>query len=310
MTSERDLPADRRAVAIDDLHRGAVGGHDEHAIAARRGGEQLHRFVEGDAGGRHHGAGAHSGELLLGRQKEQVAHLRAQGTIDLGQHDGVGDARTGRPYAPHDGAIGALAEHEQRGVRLREDGARSRHRQPHEESLQAAQRGVGRENPDYYALQVMNYILGGGGFSSRAMDSIRNQRGLAYSVYSYFNADKGRGTFQFVMQTKNETALQAIAIAKEEIGRIREAPVSEAELNDAKDYLTGSFPLRFDTMGKVANFLAQAEYFELGLDYIERYPDLIGQITIDDVKQAAQKYLEPEKMVTVIVGNQTIIAGK
>src|SRR4026208_1191646 len=120
--------------------------------------------------------------------------------------------------------------------------------------------GVARGNPDYYAVQVMNYILGGGGFSSRAMDSIRNQRGLAYSVYSYFNADKGRGTFQFVMQTKNETALQAIAIAKEEIGRIREAPVSEAELNDAKDYLTGSFPLRFDTMGKVANFLAQAEY--------------------------------------------------
>jgi len=172
------------------------------------------------------------------------------------------------------------------------------------------QRGVGRENPDYYALQVMNYILGGGGFSSRAMDSIRNQRGLAYSVYSYFSADKGRGTFQFVMQTKNETALQAIGIAKEEIRRIREAPVSEAELNDAKDYLTGSFPLRFDTMGKVANFLAQVEYFELGLDYTERYPDMIRKITGDDVKRVAQKYLEPEKMITVMVGNQTMIADK
>ncbi|HEX6174765.1 MAG TPA: pitrilysin family protein [Candidatus Binatia bacterium] len=172
------------------------------------------------------------------------------------------------------------------------------------------QRGVGRRNPDYYALQVMNYILGGGGFSSRAMDSIRNERGLAYSVYSYFSAEKGRGTFQFVMQTKNETALQAIDIAKEEIRRIRQTPVSEAELNDAKDYLTGSFPLRFDTMGKVANFLAQVEYFELGLDYTERYPDLIRKITIDDVRRVAQKYLEPERMITVIVGNQTIIAGK
>jgi zinc protease len=172
------------------------------------------------------------------------------------------------------------------------------------------QRGVGRENPDYYALQVMNYILGGGGFSSRAMDSVRNERGLAYSVYSYFSAEKGRGTFQFVMQTKNETALQAIDIAKEEIRRIRQEPVSETELNDAKDYLTGSFPLRFDTMGKVANFLAQVEYFELGLDYTEQYPDLIRKITIDDVKRVAQKYLEPEKMITIIVGNQTIIAGK
>ena len=172
------------------------------------------------------------------------------------------------------------------------------------------QRGVGRRNPDYYALQVMNYILGGGGFSSRAMDSIRNERGLAYSVYSYFSAEKGRGTFQFVMQTKNETALQAIDIAKEEIRRIRQTSVSETELNDAKDYLTGSFPLRFDTMGKVANFLAQVEYFELGLDYIEQYPDLIRKVTLDDVKRVAQEYLEPEKMITVIVGNQTIIAGK
>ena len=177
-------------------------------------------------------------------------------------------------------------------------------------NLILGQSGVGRENPDYYSLQVMNYILGGGGFSSRAMDSIRNQRGLAYSVYSYFSAEKGRGTFQFVMQTKNETALQAIDIAKEEIRRIRQAPVSETELNDAKDYLTGSFPLRFDTMGKVANFLAQVEYFELGLDYTERYPDLIRKITIDDINRVAQKYLEPEKMITVIVGNQTIIAGK
>jgi zinc protease len=177
-------------------------------------------------------------------------------------------------------------------------------------NLILGQRGVGRENPDYYALQVMNYILGGGGFSSRAMDSIRNQRGLAYSVYSYFSAEKGRGTFQFVMQTKNETALQAIEIAKEEIRRIRQEPVSAAELNDAKDYLTGSFPLRFDTMGKVANFLAQVEYFELGLDYIQRYPDLIRKITMDDVERVAQKYLEPEKMVTVIVGNQTIIVDK
>jgi zinc protease len=172
------------------------------------------------------------------------------------------------------------------------------------------QRGVGRENPDYYALQVMNYILGGGGFSSRAMESIRNQRGLAYSVYSYFGAEKGRGTFQFIMQTKNETALEAIGIAKEEIRRIRREPVSEAELNDAKDYLTGSFPLRFDTMHKVANFLAQVEYFELGLEYPQHYPELIRKITDGDVTRVAQKYLEPEKVITVIVGNQKIIGEK
>ncbi|HKY08674.1 MAG TPA: pitrilysin family protein [Candidatus Binatia bacterium] len=167
--------------------------------------------------------------------------------------------------------------------------------------------GVNRGNPDYYAIQVMNYILGGGGFSSRAMDSIRNERGLAYSVYSYFAAEKSHGSFQFVMQTKNETAGEAIRIAKEEMRRIREQPVSEQELSDAKDYLIGSFPLRFDTNRKVAGFLAQVEYYELGLDYPERYADLIRAVTRDDVLRAAKQYLRPDDLVTVIVANQSKI---
>ena len=170
--------------------------------------------------------------------------------------------------------------------------------------------GVPRGNPDYYAIQVMNYILGGGGFSSRVMDSIRNERGLAYSVYSYFSAEKSHGSFQFVMQTKNETAQEAIRIAKEEIQRIRERPVSEQELNDAKDYLIGSFPLRFDTNRKVASFLAQVEFFQLGLDYPERYGDLIRKVSRADVQRVAKQYLEPEKVITVIVGNQGKIGEK
>ena len=163
--------------------------------------------------------------------------------------------------------------------------------------------GVTRGNPDYYAIQVMNYILAGGGFSSRAMDSIRNERGLAYSVYSYFAAEKSHGSFQFVMQTKNESASEAIRIAKEEIRRMREEPVSEGELNDAKDYLTGSFPLRLDTNRKVASFLAQVEYYQLGLDYPERYPELIRKVTRADVERVAKQYLLPEKLITVIVGS-------
>ena len=164
--------------------------------------------------------------------------------------------------------------------------------------------GVGRENPDYYAIQVMNYILGGGGFSSRTLDSIRNERGLAYSVYSYFSAEKGHGTFELAMQTRNETALEAIRIAKAEMRRMREEPVTAEELSDAKDYLTGSFPLRFDTNRKVANFLALVEYFQLGLDYPDRYLDLIGKVTREDVQRVAQTYLKPETLITVIVANQ------
>jgi zinc protease len=170
--------------------------------------------------------------------------------------------------------------------------------------------GVGRENPDYYAIQVMNYILGGGGFSSRTLDSIRNERGLAYSVYSYFSAEKGHGTFELVMQTKNETALEAIRIAKAEIRRMREELVTEEELSDAKDYLIGSFPLRFDTNRKVANFLAQVEYFQLGLDYPDRYADFIKKVTREDVQHVAQKYLKPETLITVIVANQKKIGDQ
>jgi zinc protease len=164
--------------------------------------------------------------------------------------------------------------------------------------------GVARGHADYYALQVMNYILGGGGFSSRAMDSIRNERGLAYSVYSQFIAEKTHGSFQFVMQTKNESAQEAIRLAREEIRRMRDEPVSDVELNDAKDYLIGSFPLRFDTNRKVAGFLAQVEYYELGLDYPNRYGDLIRKVSRADVQRVARAHLYPDKLITVIVGNQ------
>lgn len=170
--------------------------------------------------------------------------------------------------------------------------------------------GVARGNPDYYALQVMNYVLGGGGFSSRVMDSIRNERGLAYSVYSYFAAEKSHGAFEFIMQTKNETALEAIRIATEEMRRMREQPVAEQELSDAKDYLIGSFPLRFDTNRKVAGFLSQVEYFELGLDYPDRYADLIRKVTREDVQRVAKQYLQPERLITVIVGNLKKIGEK
>lgn len=170
--------------------------------------------------------------------------------------------------------------------------------------------GVPRGHADYYAILVMNYILGGGGFSSRVMDSIRNERGLAYSVYSYFGADKSHGSFQFVMQTKNETALEAIRLAREEVQRIREQPVSAQELDDAKNYLIGSFPLRFDTNRRIAAFISQVEYFDLGLDYPNRYGDLIGKVSREEVQRVAKQYLHPDRLITVVVGNQEKIVDQ
>jgi zinc protease len=163
--------------------------------------------------------------------------------------------------------------------------------------------GVSRGNPDFYAITVMNYILGGGGFASRLMGEIRNKRGLAYSVASFFDPGKYPGSFQIVLQTKNSSARDAIALSLQQMERIRKELVSEKELEGAKKYLIGSFPMRLDTQGKLANFLTQVEYYGLGLDYPEKYPSLIQSITREEVLRVARKYLDPKKYVLVIVAN-------
>jgi zinc protease len=163
--------------------------------------------------------------------------------------------------------------------------------------------GVSRENPDFYALTVMNYILGGGGFASRLMEQIRNKRGLAYSVGSFFDAGKYPGSFQMVLQTKNSSAREAISISLKEMERIRKELVSEKELEGAKRYLIGSFPMRLDTQAKLTNFLTQVEYYSLGLDYPERYPSLIRSITREKVLRVAKTYLHPENYILVVVAN-------
>jgi zinc protease len=163
--------------------------------------------------------------------------------------------------------------------------------------------GVSRDNPDYYALTVMNYILGGGGFSSRLVGEIRNKRGLAYSVVSFFDPGKYPGSFQTVLQTKNASAREALALSFQEIEKIQKELVSPKELDGAKKYLIGSFPMRLNTQGKLTNFLTQVEYYGLGLDYPEKYPSLIKSITPEDLLRVAKKYLHPKNMILVIVAN-------
>lgn len=164
--------------------------------------------------------------------------------------------------------------------------------------------GLRRDSPDYYAVSVMNYILGGGGFSSRLMGSIRDAMGLAYDVYSLFSSNKEPGVFEAGLQTKNESANTAIRELLRQIKRMRTEEVTDEELSDAKAYLTGSFPLRLDTMGRIARFVSQAEFHGLGLDYAERYPEYINGVTKKDVLEAAVKYLEPSALSLVVVGRQ------
>ncbi len=164
--------------------------------------------------------------------------------------------------------------------------------------------GISRGNPDYYAAYVMNYILGGGGFSSRLMDNIRDTRGLAYDVHSSFDALKEPGAFEVWLQTKNGSANEAITQVFAELKRMRTSGVTDGELEDAKSYLTGSFPLRMDTSAKVAGMLSAIEFYGLGLDYPERYPRLINAVTRDDVLRAARKYIDPDRMAVIVLGNQ------
>lgn len=163
--------------------------------------------------------------------------------------------------------------------------------------------GIKRDNPDYYAVSVLNYILGGGGFASRLVDNIRDNRGLAYDVHSSFTAQKSAGSFQAGLQTKNESANIAIGEILREMDRIQSEPVSDKELDDAKAYLTGSFPLRVDSNSKIANFLIAIETYDLGLDYIDNYKGFINKVTREDITSVARKYLNTKDYVLVVVGD-------
>ena len=165
-------------------------------------------------------------------------------------------------------------------------------------------RGLSRENPDYYAANIMNYILGGGGFASRLMRIVRDERGLAYSIYSFFSANKQPGQFSVEVQTKNESAPAVVGEILKQMRRIRQEAVSDQELEDAKAYLKGSFPRRLETTRKIADFLSALWFFNLGDDYVDKYPAYIDAVTKDDVRRVAEKYLQPENYRLVIVGSE------
>ena len=163
--------------------------------------------------------------------------------------------------------------------------------------------GLSRAHPDFYSVTVMNYILGAGGFSSRLMDSIRDKQGLAYGIMSHFDARLMPGSFWVNLQTKTETTNQAIAGVLAEIKSIRDQPVSDQELAESKSFLIGSFPLRFDSTAKLAQVLAQVEFYGLGFEYFTQYPKWIDRVTKEDVQRVAKQYLAPQRYALVVVGN-------
>jgi zinc protease len=165
--------------------------------------------------------------------------------------------------------------------------------------------GIERANPDYYALQVLDTILGGGaGFTARIPQRLRDELGLAYTTFASITASAGADPGRFIsyIGTSPENMKAAVEGLIHEIQRIINEPVTDQELQDARDYLTGSFVFSFETSSQIARFLVHAEIYGLGFDYIEKYPKYIREITTSDISRVARKYLDSENYSMVVVG--------
>jgi zinc protease len=168
--------------------------------------------------------------------------------------------------------------------------------------------GITRKNPDFYALQLLDTILGGGaGFTARIPQRLRDELGLAYTTFASITMTAGLDPGRFIsfIGTSPENMKLATEGLLNEIRRIIEEPVTEQELQDAKDYLTGSFVFAFESSPQIARFLVHASVYGLGFDYAEKYPDYITSLTVEDVSRAAKKYLDSQNYSLVVVGPVT-----
>jgi zinc protease len=160
--------------------------------------------------------------------------------------------------------------------------------------------GIARKDPDFIPAYIVNHILGGGSFSSRLYHEVREQRGLAYSVYSVLIPLDHAALFLSGTATRAERAGDALGIIESAIRKMAESGPTAEELAMAKSYLKGSYPLQFDTSTKIAGQLLQIQLDDLGIDYIERRKALIDAVTLDDVKRVAKRLLDGGLLVTVV----------
>ena len=158
-----------------------------------------------------------------------------------------------------------------------------------------------RGDPDFFALQVGNYTLGGGGFVSRLMSEVREKRGFAYSVYSYFMPLAQPGPFQIGLQTRKEQADEALAVVRDVLAKFLAEGPSAEELQAAKQNIAGSFPLRLDSNRKILDNVAVIGFYGLPLDWLDRYQAQVQAVTVDAVKDAFSRRVRPADLMTVTV---------
>lgn len=164
------------------------------------------------------------------------------------------------------------------------------------------QPGIRRNSPDYFALIVGNQILGGGGFTSRLTEEVREKRGLSYSVYSYFSPGLHAGAFTLGLQTRPDQAQQALDLAREVLQRFVTEGPSAKELQAAKDNLIGGFALRLDSNRKLLDNVSNIAWNNLPLDYLDTWTQQVERLSVEDIRAAFARALNPQKMVTVVLG--------
>jgi len=164
------------------------------------------------------------------------------------------------------------------------------------------QPGMAREDADYFPLLVGNYVLGGGGFVSRLTKEVREKRGFAYSVYSYFAPQQVAGPFQIGLQTRGSQADEALGVVRETLARfITEGPSAE-ELQAAKDNLINGFGLRLDSNAKILDYVAMIGFYRLPLDWLDTYPQHVAAVSAEQVRDAFTRRIRTEQLITVIAG--------
>jgi zinc protease len=164
------------------------------------------------------------------------------------------------------------------------------------------QPGYLRTDPDHFALTIGNYILGGGGFVSRLMNEVREKRGLVYGIYSGFSPGLHAGAFRVGFQTRPDQADEAVKVSREVLAKFVAEGPTEAELKAAKDNLIGGFPLLLDSNRKLLGNVANIAWNDLPLDYLDTWTARMNAVTVADIKAAFARKLQPDRMVTVVVG--------
>lgn len=165
-----------------------------------------------------------------------------------------------------------------------------------------AQKGISQKDDDFFAATVLNQVLGGGSFESRLMDEVREKRGLTYGVYSYLAPMDLAETYQGSVSSANDRIGEAIRVIQDEWSKMAGQGVTEQELDDAKTYITGSYPLRFDGNQTIAGILVGMQMLDLPIDYIPTRNEKVEAVTLDDVRRVAGELLDPEGLAFVVVG--------